>query len=349
MAFFTVIIPVYKVEKYLQQCLESVLVQVFEDFEVIMVDDGSPDNCPQICDEFVLRDSRFNVIHKKNEGPEKARKIGVRNASGKYIIFVDGDDWIDKELLQYVYNNLKENAVDMVALGYIRELEKTSVCLLNKVKEGIYFKSELQKYVYPQMLCTENFFEFGIWPSVWSKAFRRELITEVVENVDDRLIMGEDAVCTYMCLNRAESLQVIDKCFYHYRYVSTSLSQKYDEKFFSKIERLFDFFDKKSDLDLGKQLDWYKMFLFLLGIEQKFLLQDKMVEAYCEIKEICKRESFAYTIAHFQCEHMESRQKFLVNSLKERSYWRLFLYYFLRRIRYNLMICLKWEKVKKNG
>ena len=91
---FSVIVPIYKVEKYLPDCVNSILNQTYKDFELLLVDDGSPDNCPQMCDDFALKDSRIRVIHKKNGGLVSARNIGIKNAKGKYICYVDGDDTV---------------------------------------------------------------------------------------------------------------------------------------------------------------------------------------------------------------------------------------------------------------
>lgn len=111
MPFFSVIIPVYKVENYLQQCVESVLEQSFSDIEVVLVDDGSPDRCPEICDEFAVKDNRVKVIHKKNGGLSDARNCGVRAACGTYLMFLDSDDyWGDPEALEKVHRDIKRYA-----------------------------------------------------------------------------------------------------------------------------------------------------------------------------------------------------------------------------------------------
>lgn len=106
-AYFSIIIPVYNVEKYLHQCVKSVLNQTFEELEVILVDDGSPDSCPQICDEFAKEDTRVKVIHKKNGGLSDARNYGILEAKGKYLLFLDSDDyWSDLQALEKIYDDL---------------------------------------------------------------------------------------------------------------------------------------------------------------------------------------------------------------------------------------------------
>lgn len=110
MAFFSIIIPVYKVEKYLRECVESVANQTFRDIEIILVDDGSPDKCPDICDCYAAADARISVIHKKNGGLSSARNAGIDKANGKYLLFLDGDDyWKDSNVLQTLFSEISKN------------------------------------------------------------------------------------------------------------------------------------------------------------------------------------------------------------------------------------------------
>ena len=116
--FFSIIIPVYKVEKYLNQCVDSVLSQIFEDYEIILVDDGSPDNCPLLCDEYSASNSKVKVIHKPNGGLSQSRNEGLNIAKGKYIIFLDSDDyWYDCYCLEKLNSELKNEEIDIIIFG----------------------------------------------------------------------------------------------------------------------------------------------------------------------------------------------------------------------------------------
>lgn len=116
--FFSIIVPIYKVEKYLCQCVDSVLEQDFEDFELILVDDGSPDRCPQICDEYAKRDSRIVVIHKENGGLSDARNAGILKAQGEYVLFLDSDDyWSDIHALSLIAEKAKTGIPDIISFG----------------------------------------------------------------------------------------------------------------------------------------------------------------------------------------------------------------------------------------
>ena len=121
----SVIVPVYKSEKYLDKCVESIVNQTYKNLEIILVDDGSPDNCPQICDEWAKRDSRIKAIHKENGGVSSARNAGLDNSSGEYIGFVDGDDFIENDFYEFLYDNLAENSADISFCSFKTLDEKT--------------------------------------------------------------------------------------------------------------------------------------------------------------------------------------------------------------------------------
>jgi glycosyltransferase involved in cell wall biosynthesis len=114
----SVIIPVYKVEKYINRCVESVLVQNYHNIEVILVDDGSPDNCGIICDRYADKDSRVKVIHKTNGGLSDARNAGLNIATGQYICFIDSDDYIEKDMLKDMYDNIVRTGADITICNY---------------------------------------------------------------------------------------------------------------------------------------------------------------------------------------------------------------------------------------
>lgn len=139
----TVIIPCYKVEQYLPKCINSVLTQTYTNLEIILVDDGSPDNCGNICDNYAQKDSRIKVIHKTNGGLSDARNKGIDIAHGEYITFIDSDDYVSNDYIEVLYNLLKENNAQMsICLPYcISEMNETIIRINNKNKK-IIFNSE---------------------------------------------------------------------------------------------------------------------------------------------------------------------------------------------------------------
>ena len=113
----SIVVPIYKVEKYINKCIESILNQTYKNLEIILVDDGSPDNCGKIADEYAKKDNRIKVIHKKNGGLSDARNAGIDIVKGKYIAFVDSDDYIEKEYIEIMYNAIRTNKVKIVQCG----------------------------------------------------------------------------------------------------------------------------------------------------------------------------------------------------------------------------------------
>ena len=105
----SVVLPIYNVENYIEKCMESVLNQTYKNIEIILVDDGSPDNCPIICDQYVKEDNRVKVVHKENGGLSDARNAGIKVANGDYITFIDSDDYVDKDYVEFLYNTIEEN------------------------------------------------------------------------------------------------------------------------------------------------------------------------------------------------------------------------------------------------
>ena len=118
MPFFSILTPVYKVEKYLNACIDSVLNQTYGDFELILVDDGSPDNSGKICDDYAQKDSRIKVIHKENGGLISARREAVKHASGEYCVFLDSDDFVENNILEILFAKISEHNCDVVCYGY---------------------------------------------------------------------------------------------------------------------------------------------------------------------------------------------------------------------------------------
>ena len=185
--FFSIIVPIYNVEKYLGECLESIRTQTFEDYEVILVDDGSNDGCPVICDEYARQDKRFKVIHKKNGGLVSARKAGAEVVLGEYVLNVDADDYIDTKLLEELNKEIEKYNPDIVAFCYKTIDEKSQVLnkIANAMKPGFY-KTDVEiikkSYLYDNTLYGQN--GGSLIFSIWSKAVKKDIYMECQALVD---------------------------------------------------------------------------------------------------------------------------------------------------------------------
>lgn len=213
----SVIIPVYNADQFLQQCIESVIGQTYQNLEIILVDDGSTDQSPALCNDYATTDQRIQVIHKKNEGLVRARKTGVSHATGEYITYVDADDWIDPDAYETVLKKMGAQDVDMVLYGLVEEYEDSSVKKENLLAEGYYAEEAIVKKIYPQMLCGDVFFRFGILPNLVCKLIRRDVLKKVQPMVSDEVELGEDADCTFQMLLQCKDIQIVRFFPYHYR------------------------------------------------------------------------------------------------------------------------------------
>jgi glycosyltransferase involved in cell wall biosynthesis len=151
MPLVSIVVPVYKVEKYLERCVKSLLCQTLHDIEIILVDDGSPDRCPQICDEYASRDERIKVVHKRNGGLSSARNAGLLVATGSYIGFVDSDDDVSLDMYERMLTIIEKYNTDFVMSDYLRIADDKSTSLkTTDIHQGLYTKQQIRKDIFPQ-------------------------------------------------------------------------------------------------------------------------------------------------------------------------------------------------------
>lgn len=236
----TIVIPVFKVEKYLDRCLKSVVNQTYQNLEIILVDDGSPDNCPQICEQWALRDSRIRVIHKQNAGLGMARNTGIENALGQYICFFDSDDYVAATAIEEAYNSIIEHEADIALFG-MASVDSNGVVVAERVpsvKRTLYSGNEIQDYILPCMLATEpgTGKDVGLSMSACSCMYSMELIKRTRWSfVSERDYISEDfysLLCLYQYVKRAS---VVEKVLYFYCRNPESLTHVYDENRVGRI------------------------------------------------------------------------------------------------------------------
>lgn len=232
----SVIVPIYKVpEKFLRKCIESIMQQTLKDIEIILVDDGSPDICGDICDEYLCKDKRIKVIHKKNGGLCSARNAGFLVSSGEWITFVDGDDWIDKEMCKVMYSKGIEHDVQLVMCNFITDF-KYKQFNANKILQDnkVYLNNECI-FLQTQILN----FKSGI-SSPCTKLIKRQLL--LTNNIyhNEYLKQGAEGIDFNLKLFEIITKAIyIDKDYYHYVYNDTSITSAYSDKSYEYIIRCF--------------------------------------------------------------------------------------------------------------
>lgn len=199
----SIIVPVFNVERYLCKCIDSILNQTFDKFELILVDDGSQDTCPQICDNYAKKDDRVKVIHKKNGGQGSARNMGLDIAKGEYIGFVDSDDYIEIDMYQKMINAIKKNEADLAICGYKKVQPFIRISTVNYFKEiQLYSNKELmKKYISTSYIQTV----------IWNKLYKKELFKNLRF---PEIRAREDAYILHEILGRCNKAVQIGECLY---------------------------------------------------------------------------------------------------------------------------------------
>lgn len=212
----SVIVPVYNAEQYLNQCIDSILNQTLDSFELILLNDGSKDGSGAICDEYAEKYDNVSVYHLENGGPARARNIGISKAKGEYIGFVDSDDYIDEKMYEVLFSESQERNADIVMCTYsIKSENETVLCNMNY---EAYYDSDSMKELILRYSSTDH---NGLF-SVCNKIFRRQLIVDNRLVFDEQLIRAEDAWFVFDCLKCAKKVSFINEPFYYYRQVETS-------------------------------------------------------------------------------------------------------------------------------
>ncbi|MEN3004736.1 glycosyltransferase family 2 protein [Dehalobacterium formicoaceticum] len=219
---FSIIVPIYKVESYIRQCIESLINQSYADIEIVLVDDGSPDNCPSICDKYASIDERVKVVHKRNGGIVSARQAGVAIATGEYLICVDGDDWVDIDYCKRMVDVIEMYNPDIVCCGYYLATEESNEEKHTRHRIGYYTLENLKNEIYPKLIQAPNATYFS--PSLWAKAFRINIYKQQ-QLVDVNVTVGEDGACTIPSIYHARSMYIMPDCMYYYRYNISSITK----------------------------------------------------------------------------------------------------------------------------
>lgn len=282
MKMLSVIIPVYNVERYIDKCISSIVEQDLQNFEIILVDDGSSDSSGKKCDNWYDKDGRIRVYHRENSGLMSAWKYGVMNASGKYIGFVDSDDWIEPNMFSTLLNNAENNGADIVACGLVKEFEngnpnKKEIFLL---KNGVYDFNRIKEEIFPIIISSSKTPSRGLSPNRVTKLFRKDLLLSILPFCDDNVSIGEDLLTNFAAVTRANKLVVLSDFYpYHYRISQGSMINKYSKANLEKLKTLKKCLEKVNDsveFNFQTQInnDYLSLTLQQLELEILFSNQD---------------------------------------------------------------------------
>ena len=338
----SIIVPVYNVEQYLDRCMESLLNQTLKDIEIILVDDGSPDNCPQMCDEYANKDSRVKVVHKANAGLGYARNSGLDVASGEYVAFVDSDDYVELDAYQTMYNEAVRVNADYVCCGYKRIAHGKCVWEYRGIpKNKIQTIKEQDCYkILAGMLCDNKsqglyrHYDFAVWHGI----YRMSLIDlHNIRFCSERDYISEDIIFHIFLIPCCNVVRVIPKALYNYCMNEGTLTTKYKEGRLDAVLKLYDYI-----IGLISKLQIEHGIADLLRHNAKGLLLDKIfstiayevrynkTDAFSALKNICNHHQVKTITKTVDTTSLSLKQKVLFYCLSLRFY--LGFYLIFRRL-----------------
>lgn len=284
----SVIVPVYNVEFYLRQCLDSIVNQTYGNLEIILVDDGSTDTSGKICDDYAAADRRVRVLHKENGGQISARKAAISIASGAYVAYVDADDWIDLNTYEQVLDELQGKWPDVAVFSYVEEYQTGSDVYHSTFPSGYYDKARIDREIYPNIFRNPLFSRQGIPPYLVVKLVKLELLQKSQLSVYPNVTFCEDDICTVHTLLLMRSMVIIDKPFYHYRKraassVSDDFSFQQCKAVFENLNEIFAANSKESYF--CSQLRSYILYILLMKQYDLFLKEDFCHIPFGDLKE----------------------------------------------------------------
>lgn len=304
----SIIIPIYNVEKYLRRCVDSALHQTFKNIEIILVDDGSPDNCPLICDRYREKDNRIKVVHKRNGGLASARNAGLKIATGEYILFVDSDDWIDPEMVEELVDVAERHQVDFVRFRpmYARwpNHKDGSLCDFGTeagMKEGLYQKKDIVREVYPRLFATPQL-TLGVIVAAWRSLYCKDFLEKNNILFDEEIRYSEDTIFSAKVVMAANSFYYLDgPRYYHYFYNGNSITKSYKKDYWENNKKLIGRFEKEfcvyKKYDFSEQLWLQKMYCVVQALGQRYAFTDlKERVQYCQ--NICKDDIAIQSFRH---------------------------------------------------
>lgn len=265
----SVVLPIYNVEKYLNRCVKSVVNQSYKNLEIIMVDDGSPDRCPEICEEWAKKDKRIKVVHKKNAGLGYARNTGIENATGEYICFFDSDDYIALDTIEKAYNLAAREKAEIIVFGHsqVKSNGETGRALIPHPDKLVYEGREVQEVFLPNLIApdTSTGESTNLWMSVCGGIYSMDLIQRCNWRlVSERDIISED-VYSLLCLYKeVKKVAVIPEALYFYCENATSLTHTYKKDRFERIKHFYNECIKACDrLGYGENVRKRLMYSFI--------------------------------------------------------------------------------------
>lgn len=335
----SIIVPVYKVPNdYLINCIESILAQTLDNIEIILVDDGSPDNCGAVCDSFSEKDKRIRVLHKKNGGLSSARNAGFLAATGEWVMFVDGDDWIESEMCEVMYKMGTEKNVQLVMCGIMKDYGLSAVEYKFYLEENKVYAGDECKWLQQQLLVYN-----GNIAVAYAKLIKNSLLTENNILHDEVLKQGAEGLeFNLRVFERVESAVFINKPFYHYIYNENSISASHNEANHDFVVNCFEEIKGFIEISTNKDmlLPWFdnRLLYVLITTAISGYFNPTNTESYADKKRkyamYLQKPIIQEALKTDNLEGLSKQRKIILFIIKNHMYWLLNLIGKLR----------KWQK-----
>lgn len=339
----SVIIPIYNTEKYLESCIESILNQTHQSLEVILVDDGSSDRSPAICDTFAEKDSRIKVIHKENEGLGYTRNCGLKYATGEYVSFLDSDDILDEDTYEYCIREMNKYQADACFFGRKTFTEAGEYSVNTNIPEKLTYRGrevaeEFSKH-YIGWLQHEQTMPY-IKESSCCALYRRKIIEKNSLNFpSERECLSEDAFFNMDICRNAGCVIIIPKDFYNYRYNPNSLTTKYDAERFKRVvgyyHKLVEYIEKFPEVTDARERVDYKFLALVRGIIKREIEQSKWIEfkdLIYKLREIISYKEVSLVAAKIDINKVDKNTKIFLSWIKNKRCIIIYLFYKVRKV-----------------
>lgn len=327
----SVIVPVYNTDKYIGKCIDSILNQTYRNLEIIIINDGSTDNSSKLCQLYAKRDNRIRLIEQANKGVAIARKIAVQSAAGKYITFVDSDDFIDNDIYEKLMPYTK--IAEIVTSGYYQENDT----YYDLLESGLYDTKDKMEYLYENMIFIKNSVKRGLVPFIVNKIFLTDMAKRIFREASENVFIGEDSEFLYRYMLNCNSCYITNECGYHYVMNESSIVHSVNENFLNSVSNLYQSMKKtfmKSPyqeilmLQLG---DWIQSLLYRTYVVMGFRKYD---------------EKLSYIIPFI--ETVSNKSVILYGAGKVgKSYWELFRN--MQELENIIWVDKVWEKCQLQG
>ena len=334
----SIVLPIYNVEKYLNRCVKSVINQSYKNLEIILVDDGSPDNCPVLCDEWAKKDNRIKVVHKKNAGLGYARNTGIENATGEYICFFDSDDYIALDTIEKAYNLATKEESDMVVFGfcYVKANGETGKAVMPHTEKTTFSGEEVQNVFLADLIGPDakNGKQTDLWMSAWACLYSLEMIQKASWRfVSEREIISEDVYSLLGLYKYVNRVSVLSEALYFYCENAGSLTHTYKPDRYNRIKNFYEACYQLAEessygADVKERLS-YPYLSNTIAAMKMIVGSDQVKTLKCEqLKQIIDDDTLQNVLSKANIRKEKKTRKLLLVAIKKKQY--SFIYWLIK-------------------